>query len=351
MKVGIIRNLSLGDSIVFSPFINILNKELNLKEITIFSGAGLSYEYFSRLREIGLVQNVVKLDIKYSILKKILIVLKYFKRYDLLIDTIQGTKLTSFLCNVWSKSSLGFKNFGYYKNNFYLDELDKNLFILEKDLKLLSYFGKISFDKNDFELIFPLLKKDYSELEKKIKNYNFDLSSNYIVLHPSSKITYKSRKLENFKWDSIIDYILGKGYKVILIGSKDDEEIIGDIKNKDGLYKFHNLDLSIWETGCLINKSKFYIGINSGPMWISVALKKESIVLNGPTANDWVPPNKYYSYIHNIRGVYKEGECYKNPCDKETCKYNENGIGLCMKNISVENIINTINIILEKERV
>lgn len=340
MKIAIIRNLSLGDSVIFSAFILKL-KELWYDDITIFSGTGLSFDYFSRLESIWIIKKVVRLDIKYNLLKKAMITLRYFKQFDLVIDTIQGSKLTSILSNIWWKKSLWFWEMGHYSHTYHLSAIDENSLILKKDFLLLQYFNIKNLNNKDFELFYPLFKSDFDSLKNKLKQFtDFDIDRAFIVIHPTPK--HKNRELNPRDWNNVIDYVVSTWKQVVIIGTPHDETTISKIKDWKLIFKLHHIWLNIRETWAIIKKSSLYIGVNSWPMRISVALQKQSIVLNWPTRKDRIPDEKIYPFITNIKRKEKEIHCHDYIQEPMNCSFNEEGFSLCMSTITAEEIINEI---------
>lgn len=334
MKIWIIRVLSLWDSIVAYPLIKLIKKKYPDCQITLFAWGWISKDYFQRIEEID---NVISLKWIWSSFRyKFKIILSNFKKYDLVIDTIQGSKLTNIMARLFWKRCVWFKEFWKYSKiyEWYINDED---FVILQDLA-----PYIKSNENlDLSLKFPIYNKDINWLKSKIDIPQRD----FIVFHPSSAKWFNSKKITIQQINSIVDYILKeKTFDICLIGTKDDSEMIDNINNRKWLHKFHDKWLTIRETWALISKSKLYIGLNSGPMWISLALKKESIVINWPSSLSWIPPEEYYPWVHNINTHYKKCPI---PCEKKICIYNAKWVWKCMKNLDLNILYNEIDKILK----
>lgn len=333
MKIWIIRVLSLWDSIVAYPLIELIKKKYPDSQITLFAWWWISKDYFQRIDEID---NVLSLKwIWSSFLFKLKIILSNFKKYDLVIDTIQGSKMTNIIAKLFSKKCFWFEEFWKYSKTYKWIINDKDFVILQDLAPYIQPNEEINLN-----LRFPIYDKDIVTLKSKI---NIPKKT-FIVFHPSSAKWFNSKKISLHQVNSIIDYIIKKNLDVCLIGTKDDAEMIDLIKDRSWLHKFHNKSLTIRETWALINKSKMYIWLNSGPMWISLALKKETIVINWPSSLSWIPPEKYYPWVHNINTHYKKCSI---PCEQKICKYNKEWIWKCMENLDLNELYKNINMLLD----
>lgn len=327
MKIWVIRVWWLWDSIVFSPFLRELRKLYPHDEITLFVQHNSSWEYFSRNKYVDKLEYI---DKNSSIFTKIWWIFKYFKRYDLIIDTINWAKVSCIIANLFWKKSIWFKKHWIYSYSITKEEYDENDFVSLQDLTILRILKGINIDWINLSLEFPLIESDET-MFKDIK-FNWD----YFVFHTwwsSQRDWYFSKNLSIEQIEKIIEYIVETGKKCFIVWSSNDKEI-DLIKDYPNVIKLTNL--SIWQLWSLINKSKTYIWWNSWPMWISMALNKKSIVISSASCERWQPTKKYFPNVNNIISDYKG--CSK--CWLYTCKYNKDSKGqwLCIKNLDM-NII------------
>ncbi len=327
MKIWVIRVWWLWDSIVFSPFLRELRKLYPNDEISLFVQHNSSWEYFSRIKYVDKLEYI---DKNSSLFTKIWYFFKYFKKYDLAIDTTGWSRLSSIIANLFWKKSIWFEKHGVYSVTIKENDYDINSFASLHNLTILNKLKNFSLDNFKLKLDFPLKQNDETKLKNLINNWK------YCVFHTwwsSWKTWYYSKNLSTKQIQEIIDIIISTWYTCIIIWSKNDEEI-KYIKDKPNLIKLTNL--SIWELWYLIKWAELYIWWNSWPMRISMALNKRSIVISSATAECWQPQKKYFPNVNNIVSDYNG--CSK--CWLYTCKYNKNPKEqwLCIKNLDM-NII------------
>lgn len=343
-KIAILRNLALWDSIVYTPVLRKIRQLYPEAHITLFAWkTTISWIFFQRFLW-KYIDEVILLNREAGIFEKIYFALKYFKKFDLFIDTLESTKIWWLLSNVYGKKSIWFSNSWNHTIQIDINSFDYNLFVVNKEFLLLEklWLNLNEIKKEDYKLEFPLDNKDFDWLKQKI-NWIFDISKPYVIIHPSSSMLYNSRKLNISTWNNVLEYLIDNfNYNIWLIWTKDDEPIISQLNKNDRIFRLNNLWLNIFETWVLFKDSKLFIWINSWPCWISVALEIPSIILNWPTLEQWVPNNWFYNKIINIRWIYEKWDCKNNPCDTFECKYNIWWNWLCMNDISVDRIIEKI---------
>ncbi len=343
-NIWILRNLWLGDSIVYTPFLKKLRKLYPYATITIYTGKNKVSDIF--FKRIPYIDNVVFVDAQINIFKKIIFGIKNFKKHDLFIDTFESTKIWGIFSWFLWKKSIWFSHSGYHTLNIDSHSIDKDMFIIQKEFLIFQkLWYSIDITSEISLLDFPIQKNNKKNLLQKLWT-NTILSETYVCIHPSSDSRYTSRKFEVEKWNRIIQSILHTGKKVVIIWTNSDAEIINQLINNPDVIKLHTLSLTIRETGFLIQKALLFIWINSWPAWIAVAVKTKSIIINWPSLVQWEMPKKLFPHVESIRGQYTQWDCYHNPCDLFECKYNKWKIWLCMKNISSDQIIEKINEIL-----
>ena len=327
MKIWVIRVWWLWDSIVFSPFLRELRKLYPDDEITLFVQHNSSWEYFSRIKYVDKIEYI---DKNSSIFTKLWWIFKYFKKYDLVIDTINWAIISCIIANLFWKKSIWFKKHWRYTITITNEQYNENDFVPLQDLTILKTLKEIYINWVNLNLDFPLKESD----EESVKTKN--LWNKYCVFHTwwsSWKSWYFSKNLSLKQIETIINFIIHAWYKCIIIWSKNDDEI-KFIKKRPNLIKL--TDLSIRELWYLIKWSELYVWWNSWPMWISMALNKKSIVISSATSESWQPLKRFFPNVNNIISDYKG--CSK--CWLYTCKYNKNPKEqwLCIKNLDM-NII------------
>lgn len=170
----------------------------------------------------------------------------------------------------------------------------------EKDSKkhILNAYQK----KSKLEISEKYPKIYFSEEERMKNIVHFD---NYVVIHLESFSSRNYRKVYGIEWDKITSYLTEKGFKIILIG-----------KNK---YEFENtiyIKTNLREAMLLINKAKFFIGIDSFPSHVAASLGIPALIFFG--AID--PAYRHFKSI--FKGEFLQQKCEFNGC-YHTDKKNE----------------------------
>jgi ADP-heptose:LPS heptosyltransferase len=328
MKIWVIRVGWLWDAIVFSPFLKELRKQYPNDEITLFVQHNSSWEYFQRLKYYDKLEYV---DRKSSFVTKIKYFFKFFKRYDLVIDTINGWRLSCIMANIFWKKTIWFYTFWKYSINIRENEYNRSDFRPIQDLTILKKLKNIDVNKVKIKLDFPLFNKDFM----KTKIY-----SNFCIFHTwwSSQTTWSySKNLSIKQIESIISFIIDAWYTCIVVWKKDDKEIL-KVKDRNNLIKI--TDINIRELWALIKKSHMYIWWNSWPMRIAMALNKKSITISSASDKSFQPLNKYFPNVKNIISSYNNCSM----CWSPICKYNKDKTlqWLCIKNLDLNQIKNFI---------
>lgn len=202
----------------------------------------------------------------------------------------------------------------------------------EKDSKkhILNAYQK----KSKLELSEKYPKIYFSDVERNINIVHFD---NYIVIHLESFSTRNYRKIYGVDWNQISSYLAEKGYKIILIG-----------KNRYEIDNALYIETDLREAMLLINKAKFFIGIDSFPSHVSASLGIPALIFFGA-----VKP-EFRHFISKFKGEFLQQKCEFNGCyhtDKKnevTCKLVGNeGIPKCaLHNNSY--VINSIEKLITK---
>ncbi len=271
------------------------------------------------------------------------------EKYDWVID-IQGLFKSGILSYLSKpKSSIGFSksNARELSHLFYKHRIETksitNIFL--KNLELVSPLLSASTPfveiKNNglLEKAFPTFtvvkSKKVDEWIKKEK------VSEIVIINPWSSFKNKNLPLENLKL--IIKEINRSGnLKPLLIYSKKNE--LKELKSleKDASFSFLIVPkISLRELLYLIELSTLYLGVDSGPSYMSFLLKKKTKILFGPTnAKRQGPPDfKSLSFVEKLYSTYPCPIIHKEPisgayrCLNKNCSNN-----LCMKKFSIKDV-------------
>ena len=170
----------------------------------------------------------------------------------------------------------------------------------EKDSKkhVLNAYQK----KSKLELSEKYPKIYFSEEERMKNIVHYD---NYVVIHLESFSTRNYRKVYGIECDKITSYLTEKGYKIILIG-----------KNRYEIDNTIYIETDLREAMLLINKAKFFIGIDSFPSHVAASLGIPALIFFGAI-------DPAYRHFKNIfKGEFLQQKCEFNGC-YHTDKKNE----------------------------
>ena len=102
----------------------------------------------------------------------------------------------------------------------------------------------------------------------------------------------------------VIQHFAQQGWPIILTASLDKEErrLVNEILKK-GVSKFPHVislagQLTLGELAALIEGARLFLGVDSAPMHMAAALKKDTVALFGPSkVNEWHPWQTRYHLI------------------------------------------------------
>lgn len=318
----------IGDEIFFLPALISLKKEFPYSKIT------LALEPRSKsVKDLNdIIDDLFLIDVKgknkyFELLKLVYLARKGNERgkFDVVISS-GGNKLISILLKL-----TGIKErYGY--NTGKLSEM-----LLTKSVQL---------NKNQYacdmyhDLVTPLTS--HKTYLPEVNVMPQEKIPNSILIHPGVSLMSVNKgmiKTIPFQtWAKVIDLLIEKGKKVILVGGPDDKECIQTIRNtvkhKDYEDCFGKTK-SLKDLGCLIAKAEKFICSDSAPLHIGVALKTKTYVIFGPTDDKKLIPQS-----KDVVAIKAQDKCPIKPCLWEhrqtTCESLD-----CLK-ITAEHIVNTV---------
>jgi ADP-heptose:LPS heptosyltransferase len=157
-------------------------------------------------------------------------------------------------------------------------DFSSHMYIADYFLSLLQFLG---INSTDNRLEIYLDAKDKQKANQLLKQH--DLKENqFIVLHPGVNDSGKAWAIEN--WQILADKLIEQ-YIVIFTGSQQDQNLIADICI--GLEPSQTINLTgqlnIRETAALISQARAFIGVDTGPLHLAVALNKPIAALFNAT--------------------------------------------------------------------
>ena len=180
---------------------------------------------------------------------------------------------------------------------------------------------------------FPLSEEDRLFAETFIKEHNLE-SKILICIHPGSSEPNKLWPVERYR--QLCINLTNNERKVILVGSRVDY-MFGEMICKDHPDVFNLIGKStISQTAAIVERCSLFIGNDSGPFHISIAVRTPTIGLIG----GGYPRFHLYSR-DDIRVIKKEVSCA--PCRNWNCRDRD-----CMTQIEVKEVLKAAEDMLNK---
>ncbi len=192
------------------------------------------------------------------------------------------------------------------------------------------WMAKISeLEKDDYEIQVPVSKQAKQKAEKLCSSLKLN-ASKVIGINPGAGKRWVMKKWRLEKYIKLIKILSSKGYNVLLLGGKDDEEEINSIlKQKIKNVYSTGTDNSVQEFFAMVNLCDLVVCGDTMAMHAALGLKKNVVAIFGPTSY-----NEIEMYGRGIKIVSLECSCcYKPDCNKKI---------KCMDKVSVENVLDAI---------
>ena len=288
-----------GDVLLTKPMIDNIKQNFSESEIDllVYRGTGSILEHDKNISEIIEIESASKKNIFIRIKKEINLWKKLnSKNYD----------FAFFLTTQWRVVPMSWAIGKTRKAAVDDEKRKKNLWIrsfttifpaaitnhiIERNLLALESLGLTVFNKK-LALDSSVLNSEYNNLKAAYPYLPYE--NTYCVIHPTSR---REKKLwDQVKFAKLVDHLVEKDLAVIITSGPDSHEI--DYVNGifDNLSKDKNkvLNLSgktnLLGLAALIERSNFFIGLDSVASHIAASVDKESITLFGPSNPiNWKP--------------------------------------------------------------
>ena len=308
LKILVIRFSSIGDIVLISPVLRLLNssKKYEVHFLT-------KNEYYSLISE---NPNIHKIHLFKGSIKNIFFDLKK-ENFDFIIDLHNNIR-SNILAFMLFKKTFKLKKGLFNKTNKHIVE------------RYLLALKKLQIKNDNLGLDFFLSK------ESEIK---FNYNKNFIVWCIGSK--HDNKKLSANKILEVSNTI---NYPIFFVGGSDDIEVADYILNQSSNKKMKNFcgSLSLQKTATIIKNCSLLITNDTGFMHIGASFKIPIISLWGCTK----PDLGYTPYQTNNHSIYIVSEKYSDSCHRfgKKCR----SITKCIDNISTQKLKQAIELIFCK---
>lgn len=256
------------------------------------------------------------------------------EKFDLIIDLRGDFRHNVFMSLCGAQYRLGFGITGCGFLLTHLVPLGESQHPVDSCVSLVNYLKPSTISSSDFGLCIP--EADRSWVVSFMRKKGIVCGKDMIVLvHPGAK--WKGRHWVPERYAEAADYLMEKHkIKVIFTGSCDDvqqvEKIMGFMRQKP-------LDLSgelsLRQFLGLVSKSDIFLGVDSGPMHMAVAVKKvRVVVLMGPARPEAIGPYGKRNLV-----ITKQDNFSCSPCAQTVCS---RPMKNCMAEITTADVIQAV---------
>ncbi len=323
----------IGDEILFLPAIKSVVEQYKDAKITL----ALEPRAKSISSLAGYIDEIITVDIKEKGFKKYINLLKFIfearkKRFDCVVSSGKNLFIGIILSLLGIKERVGYNS--------------KTGFLLTKKIPLIEnqYAARMYHD-----LVKPIVEVEYKNPQIEIiGEFYLDKSlekEGFICIHPGvSKMSIQKNIFKCPKtpfWINVVQGLLEKEKKVVLLGANDDETLINEIlknekiKNNSNFYNYYKKTKSLAEMAFVMKNASCVICADSAPLHIATALGVKTLAIFGPTNEKKLTPDN----SSNIELITAQIGC--RPClwDKRICNCEESK---CL-DIDPELILSKIN--------
>ena len=324
MNILVIRFSSLGDLVTLEPTFRAIKHFFREDKISFLTtGIGKSLyqdsDYFDEyILHKGFYSTILEL-------KK--------QKYDLVIN-LQCNKPSHYVSLFLSKERLVNKSHSLWHKLLGIKAKSKTIQEIIEATNLIS--------KNEIEEYFAKNKEQIKIPMAKEKFFDKDENKKYIAISTGSSERWISKKWGVDNYLNLIQELINKDYKIVLIGSnleiEDEKYILENVKQNSILSYVNKTNLTQLKN--LLAQMDLYIGNDSGPTNIAAGVGVSTITIFGSTDIKHSPKFMPFSGNHEYLKPNEQIKCH--PCYKTKCPTNME----CMKSISVEDVMKKVKVIL-----
>lgn len=255
--------------------------------------------------------------------------------YDLVIDFHGLFKSAVVVLLSGGKRKLGYDSMqemsGLFLNEKIREDMEKHA--VDRYLDFPRYLGA---DASAPEFLIPLEEENRLRIDSLLSEEGIDRGTPFIAVNPVAYWKTKLWRDERFALlcDSIMEEL---GIPIILTGGSGDRSLSRiERLMKNPCINFAG-KTTLRDLAALYQRARLVVTTDSGPMHIAAAMGTPTVALFGPTNPDRTGP---YGAGHRV--VRKDLHC--SPCLRKECDTMQ-----CMRDISVEEVLNAVKEILRRQ--
>ncbi len=334
MKILVVGPSWVGDSVMAQTLYKRIKKELPSSQIDVIS-PHWSLALLERMPEVckkivsPFSHGETKLLERYRLgqgLKK-----ENYDRAIVLTNSLKSSLIPYFARIGVRTGWLGEFRYGLINDIRSPKKLKKSLMI-EKFAALSLYEENYSIEN----LTFPELEIDFANQRKFLEEFSIDYSKNTMAICPGAEFGPSKRWPAEYYAEIAIFYV-NKGWNVLCIGSKNDEDIgieIGSLNNLGCNESFINLigKTSLQDAIDILAFTEKVVTNDSGLMHIAAAVKTPLVALYGPSSPEYTPP------LISKKKILRKTQGY----EKVRYGSNEKGYHQSLLDIKPEEVLNAL---------
>ena len=334
MKILVVGPSWVGDSVMAQTLYKRIKKELPSSQIDVIS-PHWSLALLERMPEVckkivsPFSHGETKLLERYRLgqgLKK-----ENYDRAIVLTNSLKSSLIPYFARIGVRTGWLGEFRYGLINDIRSSKKLKKSLMI-EKFAALSLYEENYSIEN----LTFPELEIDFANQRKFLEEFSIDYSKNTMAICPGAEFGPSKRWPAEYYAEIAIFYV-NKGWNVLCIGSKNDEDIgieIGSLNNLGCNESFINLigKTSLQDAIDILAFTEKVVTNDSGLMHIAAAVKTPLVALFGPSSPEYTPP------LISKKKILRKTQGY----EKVRYGSNEKGYHQSLLDIKPEEVLNAL---------
>ena len=292
MKILVVGPSWVGDSVMAQTLYKRIKKELPSSQIDVIS-PHWSLALLERMPEVckkivsPFSHGETKLFERYKLgqgLKK-----ENYDRAIILTNSLKSSLIPYFARIGIRTGWLGEFRYGLINDIRSSKKLKKSLMV-EKFAALSLYEENYSIEN----LTFPELEINFANQRNFLEEFSIDYSNNTIAICPGAEFGPSKRWPAEY-YAEIAKFYVNKGWNVLCIGSKNDEDIgieIGSLNNLRSNESFINLigKTSLQDAIDILAFTEKVVTNDSGLMHIAAAVKTPLVALYGPSSPEYTPP-------------------------------------------------------------
>ena len=334
MKILVVGPSWVGDSVMAQTLYKRIKKELPSSQIDVIS-PHWSLALLERMPEVckkivsPFSHGETKLLERYRLgqgLKK-----ENYDRAIILTNSLKSSLIPYFARIGVRTGWLGEFRYGLINDIRSSKKLKKSLMI-EKFAALSLYEENYSIEN----LTFPELEIDFANQRKFLEEFSIDYSKNTMAICPGAEFGPSKRWPAEY-YAEIAKFYVNKGWNVLCIGSKNDEDIgieIGSLNNLRSNESFINLigKTSLQDAIDILAFTEKVVTNDSGLMHIAAAVKTPLVALYGPSSPEYTPP------LISKKKILRKTQGY----EKVRYGSNEKGYHQSLLDIKPEEVLNAL---------